>query len=46
MENNKKKCSFQEHGEINAIFYWGECQIYMCIKCENFHSKLLKNLNI
>ena len=42
MENSKKKCSFQEHGEINAFFYCGECQIYMCNKCEIFHSKLLQ----
>ena len=42
MENNTKKCSFQEHGEIKAIYYCGECQIYMCNKCEIFHSKLLQ----
>ena len=43
MENKIKKCSFEEHKEIDAKFYCLECRIYMCNKCENFHSKLLKN---
>ena len=43
MEIKKKKCSFKEHEEINANFYCGECKVYMCNKCEIFHSKLLQN---
>ena len=43
MENVRKKCSFQEHGEIDANYYCQECKIYMCNKCESFHSKLIKN---
>ena len=37
------KCSFEEHKEINAIKYCPECRIYMCNKCDNFHSSLFKN---
>ena len=43
MDGQKKKCSYQEHKEINALFYCQECKVYMCNKCENFHSKLLQN---
>ena len=39
--DNIKKCSSKEHKEINAICYCIECRIYMCNKCETFHSKLL-----
>ena len=38
-----KKCSFKDHEEIDAIIYCGECKVYMCNKCEIFHSKLLSN---
>jgi len=42
MENDvpQKKCSFKDHKEIKAIFYCVECKVYLCNKCENFHSKL------
>jgi len=43
MDDQKKKCSYQEHKEINALYYCQECKVYMCNKCENFHSKLLQN---
>ena len=43
MENKKKKCSFSEHEEIDANYYCHKCKIYLCNKCENFHSKLFKN---
>ena len=43
MEVKNKKCSSKEHEEINAISYCKECKVYMCNKCEIFHSKLLKN---
>ena len=39
MEKNKK-CSFKEHQEIDAAFYCQNCNIYMCNKCDNFHSNL------
>ena len=43
MEINKKKCSLQEHNNTNAIIHCIICKIYMCNKCENFHSKLFPN---
>ena len=43
MENQNIKCSNKEHKEINPVFYCRECNIYMCNKCENFHSKLFDN---
>ena len=44
-----KNCSSKDHSEAKAITYCIECKIYMCNKCESFHSKLfsqhkLKNL--
>ena len=39
MEIKKPKCSSDK--ELDAIVYCGECKIYMCSKCEQFHSKLL-----
>ena len=39
-----KKCSLIEHKEIEAILFCKECiNIYMCNKCEKFHSHLFKN---
>ena len=43
MEKEYKKCTFEEHAEIKANIYCQECNIYMCNKCENYHSKLLQN---
>ena len=40
MDIQKQKCSSIEHKEIDANSYCGECKIYMCNKCETFHSKL------
>ena len=40
MEENIK-CSLEEHKEIKAIKYCPECRIYMCNKCENYHSSPL-----
>lgn len=42
MENLTKKCSSKEHEDINANSYCKECNIYMCKKCYDFHSKLLQ----
>ena len=43
MENQTQKCSSKNHEEIEALFYCKECYIYMCNKCEIFHSKLFHN---
>ena len=37
------KCSLLKHGEINAIYYCKECNIYVCNKCSNFHTELFPN---
>ena len=42
-DNNSKKCSNKEHDKIDAVFYCIECRVYMCNKCENFHTKLCQN---
>ena len=42
MENQIQKCSSKEHEDINANFYCKECKVYMCKKCNDFHSKLLQ----
>ena len=39
----ERKCSLEEHKEINAIKYCPDCRIYMCNKCENHHSSLFKD---
>ena len=39
MEKNKK-CSFKEHQDIEAVFYCQNCNIYMCNKCDKFHSNI------
>jgi len=43
MDNKKKKCSFIEHKEIDAINYCVECKRYMCNKCTNYHNGFLEN---
>ena len=40
-----KKCSKDEHKKNNAISYCKECNIYMCNKCENYHSMLFEKHN-
>lgn len=37
---NSKNCSFKDHKEIEGKMFCQECNVYMCGKCENFHSKL------
>ena len=39
----KQKCSSKKHEQIDAIIFCLECRIYMCNKCENFHSELFLN---
>ena len=40
MEVNNSKCSFIEHKEIDAIKFCQECNVYLCNKCDKFHSGL------
>ena len=45
MEINQEQqnCSFKDHSTVKAITYCFICRIYMCNKCENFHSKMFEN---
>ena len=43
MEIQNRKCSSKDHQEAKAICYCCNCKVYMCNKCENFHSNLLNN---
>ena len=43
MEAQKKKCSYKEHKDINAISYCIECKIYICNKCLSYHQGLFEN---
>jgi len=43
MDDKKKKCSFIEHKEIDAINYCAECKRYICNKCTNYHKGFLEN---
>ena len=43
MENHDKRCSSLDHKEINAVSYCCNCKVFMCNKCQNFHSNLLNN---
>ena len=44
-EKNNKKCSSKKHGQTDAIYYCLECRVYMCNKCDIFHSDLFPNHN-
>ena len=46
MENKKRECSTFEHEDNFANIYCEKCEIYMCNKCENHHSKLFINHKI
>ena len=39
------KCSLKTHKENDAISFCQECRIYMCNKCEKFHSELFQDHN-
>ena len=41
--DSKKYCTFQGHEKVPANIFCIFCKIYMCAKCESFHSKLLQN---
>ena len=43
MENDNKKCSSEKHKEVKAISFCHDCKVYLCNKCDIFHSELLKN---
>ena len=43
MDFQNKKCSLEDHQNIDAIKYCQECNVYLCNKCEQFHGKLCKN---
>ena len=45
MDNQKPKCSSKDHNEFDAISYCKECKIYICNKCEKYHSCLFQNHN-
>ena len=36
-----KKCSFEEHKDIDAISYCSKCDIYVCEKCKDYHNNLI-----
>ena len=42
---DKKKCSNEEHKDIDAISYCQDCKIYICNKCSNLHQGLFKKHN-
>ena len=42
MEKNQK-CSSEAHQETYAIAYCGQCKIFMCNKCLNYHKELFEN---
>ena len=40
MEKHRSKCFNKNHKEINANIYCQICKVFLCNKCENFHSEL------
>ena len=43
MEIQSQICSSKDHKEINAVSYCCNCRVFMCNKCQQFHSNLLEN---
>ena len=43
MDEEKEKCSKNEHKDIDAIAFCKICKIYLCNKCLNFHQGLFEN---
>ena len=46
MEKLKEYCSSKNHENIRAYCFCEQCQIFMCRKCDNYHSQLFKNHHI
>ena len=46
MEDNKQKCSFKEHKDIDAKYYCPICKLYYCNKCLNYHQGFFENHNV
>ena len=44
--SEQRKCSLKKHSDINALLFCQECNIYMCNKCNNYHSELHENHNL
>ena len=40
-----EKCSSANYKEIDALSFCGKCKIYMCNKCDKFHSEMFQNQN-
>ena len=38
----QRKCSLDEHKEIDALSFCPECRLFMCNKCEKIHSSFAK----
>ena len=43
LDLSNKKCSFEEHKNIDAVDYCSECDIYICEKCKDYHRFLIEN---
>ena len=38
-----EKCSSINHKENDALSFCGKCKIFMCNKCDKFHSEMFQN---
>jgi hypothetical protein len=45
MEKKKIYCSSKKHQEDEAISYCQICKLYLCSKCEKYHSELFESHN-
>ena len=45
-QTEKKKCSSKKHSNIDAIAYCQKCKLYLCNKCQNYHSELFESHEI
>ena len=46
MNTKNKKCSFKDHADINSVIYCFEYKVYLCNKCNSFHTKLFEKHHI
>ena len=42
----KRKCSSKKHKDIDSIIYCQDCKLYMCNKCNQYHSEIFEAHNI